>query len=63
MRTTTAPAIVQIEAKDLRKFTPVDETLATEFLFPQPSANDKKFGITDLWNCHNQRRMYGIKIR
>ena len=63
MRTATAPAIVQIEAKDLRAFTPVDETLATGFLFSRPSANDKKFGVTDLWNCRNKRRLSGIRIR
>jgi len=63
MKTTTARAIVQIDATDLREFEPVNETLATEFLFPQPSAKPKKFGIADLWDCRNKRRMHGIRIR
>ncbi len=63
MKTATAPAIVQIEAKDLREFTPVNETLATGFSFPKPTANHKKFGITDLWKCRNKRRLSGISIR
>ena len=63
MKTATARAIVQIDAKDLREFEPVNETLATEFLFSQSPVKHKKFGIADLWNCHNKRRHYGIKIR
>ena len=63
MKTTTARAIVQIDANDLREFEPVNETLATEFLVSQASAKPKKFGAVDLWNCRNKRRMHGVKIR
>jgi hypothetical protein len=63
MKTTTVPAIVQIEANDLREFRPVNETLATNFHFPQPLINNKSFGVIDLWKCRRKRRMYGIKIR
>ncbi|HZH64253.1 MAG TPA: hypothetical protein VEY10_05120 [Flavisolibacter sp.] len=63
MKTATAPAIVQLEEKDLKEFRPVNETLAMDFLFPQPSQNKKNFGTVDLWNCRNKRRRNGIKIR
>ena len=63
MKTTTARAIVQIDANDLREFEPVNETLATEFLISKSSAPHKKFGLADLWNCRNKRRMHGVRIR
>ncbi len=63
MKTTTAPAIVQIEAEELKEFRPVSETLALDFVFSQPSQNKKSFGIIDLWNCRNKRRRNGIWIR
>ena len=63
MKTTLTPAIVQIEAKELSEFQPVNETLAKDFLPFWPKARDKKFGVVDLWNCRKMRRMHGIKIR
>ena len=63
MKTATAPAIVQLEEKDLKEFRSVNETLAMDFLLPQPSQNNKNFGTVDLWNCRNKRRRNGIKIR
>lgn len=63
MKTATAPAIVQLEEKDLKEFRPVNETLAFDFLFHQPSQNKKNFGTVDLWNCRNKRRMNGITVR
>ena len=46
MKTTTARAIVQIDANELREFEPVNETLATEFLISKSSAQHKK-----VWTC------------
>ena len=63
MKTATVPTIVQLEEKDLKEFRPVNETLALDFLFHQPSKNNKNFGTVDLWNCRNKRRRNGIKIR
>ena len=63
MKTTTARAIVQIDANDLREFEPVNETLATEFFISKSLAKHKKFGLIDLWNCRNKRRRHGVRIR
>ena len=63
MKTATVPTIVQLEEKDLKEFRPVNETLSLDFLFHQPSKNNKNFGTVDLWNCRNKRRMNGVKIR
>ncbi|MDB5206468.1 MAG: hypothetical protein JWR72_1543 [Flavisolibacter sp.] len=63
MKTANTPSIVQIEEKDLREFRPVNETLALDYVFSQPSQNKKSFGAIDLWKCRNKSRMRGLKIR
>ncbi len=63
MKTTTAPAIVQIDADELKAYSPVNETLATHFTFPEPSIKTKNFGVLDMWKCRKQMRTHGIVIR
>jgi hypothetical protein len=62
MKTTTAPAIVRIEEEILRKFQPVNETLATHIFQPAITKATKSFGAVDLWKCHKNRQYSGIKI-
>ena len=51
------PSIVQIEEESLKKLvTEVKETIAID-IKPQPSElNDKKFGVTDMWNSQKNIR-------
>lgn len=62
MKTTTVSTIVQIEEEILRKFQPVNETLATNIQLPQASQKQKHFGIVDLWKCYKQKRYSGFRI-
>ena len=61
MKTTTVSTIVQIEEEILRKFQPVNETLATNIQLPQANPKQKRFGAVDLWKCHKQKRYSGFR--
>jgi hypothetical protein len=62
MKTTTVSTIVTIEEEILRKFQPVNETLATNLFTAGTPAKTKQFGIVDLWKCNKQRRYSGVRV-
>lgn len=63
MKTTNASPIVQIDAEELAKYSPVTENLSAEPQFPEPTIKGKVFSTADLWRLRRQRRMQGIRIR
>lgn len=62
MKTTTVSTIVQIEEEILRKFQPVNETLATGVPLSKANPTTKRFSVIDLWKCHKQKRYSGYKV-
>ncbi len=57
MNTNVMPSIVQIEGEELRQLVQeVKETLATNVNLGATYNKQRKFGLVDLWNCHNKRR-------
>lgn len=63
MTTTKTTPIVQIGAKELAKYNPVNENLSADLHFPQPTIKGKVFSTGDLWRLRRQRRMQGLIIR
>jgi len=63
MKTTITNSIVQIDADELKKYSPVNETVSTDFAISQPSVKGKLFSTADLWKLRKQRRMQGFVIR
>ncbi len=57
MTSKVMPSIVQLEEESLKELvTEVKETLATNINLHPSSANNKKFGIVDMWNCQRNMR-------
>ena len=63
MMTTKTSRIVQIEAEELEKYSPVNETLSAEFIAAKPEIKGKVFCAADLWKLRRQRKLQGLVIR
>jgi hypothetical protein len=63
MKTTKTTPIVQIDAEELAKYSPVNENLSAENHMPQPSIKGKVFSTADLWRLRRNSRTQGIVIR
>lgn len=56
MNSNVMPSLIQIEKENLKKLVEeVKETVASNINL-QPSAKQKTFGITDLWNIQKRMR-------
>lgn len=63
MKTTMTNSNVQIGADDLRKYSPVAETLSAEINFPEPTIKGKVFSTADLWKLRKSLKWQGQVVR
>lgn len=64
MTTKQAPGVVRLHGEELAKLlTSVNETLATDVAFLQPSTGRKTFSHVQLWNLRRNARYIGTAVR
>lgn len=63
MNMTTTHSNAPMNGDDLHNYNPVNESLATDLNFPQPSIKGKVFSTADLWKLRKQRKNQGAVVR
>lgn len=63
MNMTMTHSNAQMKGDDLHNYNPVNESLAADISFPQPSIKGKVFSTADLWKLRKQRKRQGTVVR